>query len=60
MALMGKPSTAHEFDKSVCIHCGMYENIVKEFTHVCTMERELATDGCWLKSIRGGVTSQTT
>lgn len=49
MALIGKSSTAHEYDKSgQCIHCGMYRNIVEELTHVCTMKREVETDGHWL------------
>lgn len=49
MALPGKASTAHEYDKNQqCIYCGMYKSIVEEYTHVCTMEREIATDGYWL------------
>jgi hypothetical protein len=48
MALKGKPSTAHEYSKTgECIHCGLYKKIVDELSHVCTKERELATDGFW-------------
>ena len=62
MALPGKPSTAHEYSiRGECIHCGMYKATVLELTHVCTKERELATDGYWLNQIKpGGVKSQTT
>ena len=49
MALKGQPSTAHGFGKNnQCIHCGMYKNIVEEFTHVCTMAREIEADGHWM------------
>jgi len=48
MALTGKPSTAHRFNtRGECIHCGMYAKVVKQLTHVCTMERELEEDGWW-------------
>ena len=49
MALLGKPSTAHEYDKNdPCVHCGMYRNIVEQLVHVCTREREIEVDGYWL------------
>ena len=49
MALPGKPSTAHEFDKTnQCIHCGMYKNVVEQLVHVCTFEQEVKADGHWL------------
>lgn len=55
MALPGQPSTAHEFSKTgECIHCGMYENVVIELKHVCTIEREIKTDGYWLGKKVGG------
>ena len=58
MALPGKASTAHEFDNDgQCIHCRMYKSVVDELSHVCTKERELATDGVWLNR---GVPSQIT
>lgn len=46
MAQRGKPSTAHEYDKprGQCVHCGMYENIVELYKHVCTPEREKMAD----------------
>jgi hypothetical protein len=49
MALAGKASTAHEYDKGdQCIHCRMYRNMVEALVHVCTREREVATDGHWM------------
>jgi hypothetical protein len=49
MALYGKPSTAHEYGRNDhCIHCGMLKKIVDQLSHVCTKEREIATDGWWL------------
>jgi hypothetical protein len=49
MSLPGKPSTAHEYDsRGQCIYCDMYKNVAEELGHVCTKEREIATDGYWL------------
>ena len=45
MAQRGKPSTAHEYDKSgACIHCGMYKTNVDAMAHVCTPKREAEED----------------
>jgi hypothetical protein len=56
MAQRGKPSIAHEYDKSgACMHCGMYKTTVDKLSHVCTKERELAKDGIWLgKDVKNG------
>jgi hypothetical protein len=41
MGVVGKPSTAHEYDKSgQCIHCQMHKHMVEKMSHVCTMARE--------------------
>jgi hypothetical protein len=45
MAQRGKPSTAHEYDKTgACIYCGMYRNCVEQMAHVCTVKREAEED----------------
>jgi len=45
MAQRGKPSTAHEYDKSgACIYCGMYKNNVDALSHTCTPQRESEAD----------------
>lgn len=55
MALKGKASTAHVYDKAgACIYCGMYESVVNELSHVCTKERELEVDGNWLNEVTSG------
>lgn len=53
MALPGQASTAHEYGPSgECIHCGMYRKTAEELSHVCTMQREIDTDGWWLGKLR--------
>lgn len=43
MGLVGKISTAHEYDKNgQCIHCSMRKHMVEKMSHVCTGEREKA------------------
>lgn len=45
MSQRGKPSTAHEYDKSeACIHCGMYRSAVIAMSHNCTVKREAWAD----------------
>jgi hypothetical protein len=45
MAQRGKPSTAHEYDKTgACAHCGMYRVSVEQMNHVCTPNREALQD----------------
>jgi hypothetical protein len=46
MSQRGMPSTAHQYDKprGQCLHCHMYQNMVEEYTHVCTPEREALAD----------------
>lgn len=45
MAQRGKPSTAHQYDKSgACIHCGMYRTAVEQMQHVCKPWREALED----------------
>jgi hypothetical protein len=49
MALPGKPSTAHFYDKhGQCIYCHMYKATVEKLVHVCTKAREITVDGYWL------------
>lgn len=45
MAERGKPSTAHEYGANdQCVHCGMAKVNVELLSHVCTPEREKASD----------------